>query len=256
MKINYKFTLISSFLLLTGLSTEATIAQTRVVVIPMQGNNIDIYRGTLSTGNTRCSYNDGSQWSEAPCDAPTDAIAGQDAETQHGVTPTAPPRFIISNGAVEDTLTGLIWLKQAYCATQTADWGTALQYIIELNNSGEMAGNDCADSSATGNHRQTDWRLPNVRELQTLTYYGDHGSPYLVNTDGDGQWMPGSPFQSVKMDAAYWSSTTISQRSAVESNPDGDDTLNDAMRVNFFDGTTDGTSKNTLLHVWAVRDKE
>lgn len=259
MKMNYKTALISSILLLTGLSAGVVIAQTRVVVIPMRGDNIDIHRGTLSTGNTRCSYDDGSQWTEAPCDAPTDAIAGQDAETQHGVTSTAPPRFIINNGTVEDTLTGLIWLRQAYCAVITADWGTALQYIIELNSTGSMNSNACGDSSATGNTHQTDWRLPNVRELQTLTYYGDHGSPYLVNTNGDGQWVAGSPFQSVQINAeqvtVYWSSTTIAMRSEAQSTPP-DDTLDDAMRVNFRDGTTDGTSKGAMQHVWAVRDKE
>ena len=255
MKMNYKYSLIASVLLLTGLSAGAGIAQTRVVVIPMQGDNIDIYRGTLSTGNTRCSFDSIDQWDPIPCNSPTQLIDGQDAQTQYGVAPVAPPRFIINSGTVEDTLTGLIWLRQAYCAAKPDAWGNALQYIIELNSSGNMNNNNCGDSSATGNTHQTDWRLPNVRELQTLTFYGDHGPPYLVNTDGDGQWTAGSPFQSVKSDAAYWSSTTIAKQSEAQSTPP-DDTLDDAMLVNFSNGLTDATEKGGLQHIWAVRDKE
>lgn len=255
MKINFNNTLITSVLLLSGLASNTNFAQTRVVVIPLQGDNVNIYRGTLITGNTRCSYDDGSQWSAIACDSPAPLIDGQDAQTQYGVTTTLP-RFIINKGTVVDTLTGLIWLQQAYCASQATDWGTALQYIIELNDSGSMNGQPCGDISATGNTHQTDWRLPNVRELQTLTYYGDHGSPYLVNTSGDGQWIEASPFKSAQISAeAYWSSTTIAMRSELQSMPP-DDTLDDAMRVSFRDGTTDGTSKGALEHVWAVRDQQ
>ncbi len=258
MKMNYKTILISSILLLTGLSAGPGIAQTRVVVIPIQGDHIDIFRGTLITGNTRCSYDDGSQWSFEDCNTPVVAIAGQDAESQNGVEVTIPPRFVIDKGTVEDRLTGLIWLRNGDCYAQAADWSTALQAIIQLNNNGSMDGvKACGDTSGAGNSHQTDWRLPNVRELQTLTFYGDHGPPYLVNSNGDGQWMEADPFQSVQVTAeAYWSSTTIAQRTADDANPDGDDTLNDAMRVNYFDGTTDGTSKGAMQHVWAVRDKE
>ena len=73
------------------------------------------------------------------------------------------PRFTDnSNGTVTDNLTGLIWLKNANCfGTQT--WANALSAANTLN-SGECG---LTDGSAEG-----DWRLPNVREQQSLIDYG------------------------------------------------------------------------------------
>jgi hypothetical protein len=63
-----------------------------------------------------------------------------------------PGRFIDNaDGAVSDTATGLMWQK----ATPSAPlgWEDAARYCEEL----ELAG-------------KTDWRLPNVRELESLLY--------------------------------------------------------------------------------------
>ena len=59
-----------------------------------------------------------------------------------------------------------------------------------------MNGNDCGDTSNFGSY-QTDWRLPNVRELQSLIDYG-RWNPALPN---------GSPFTGVRPDR-YWTSTS------------------------------------------------
>jgi hypothetical protein len=59
-----------------------------------------------------------------------------------------------------------------------------------------MNGNDCGDTSNGGSH-QTDWRLPNVRELQSLIDYGEE-APALPD---------GHPFTDVQP-YNYWSSTT------------------------------------------------
>lgn len=56
------------------------------------------------------------------------------------------------NGTITDEATGLMWQKKD---SQTAlDWESALQYASQLN---------------LGNH--TDWRLPTVKELQSLVVY-------------------------------------------------------------------------------------
>ena len=49
------------------------------------------------------------------------------------------------------------------------------------------------------------WRLPNVRELQSLVDYGVF-NPAVPNASGIGQWSEGDPFLGVQ--SFYWSSTT------------------------------------------------
>ena len=116
------------------------------------------------------------------------------------------PRFITgTTGVVTDTLTGLIWLKNANCANAVRNWATALTDVAQLNTNGTMNGNNCGDTSNGGNH-QTDWRLPNVRELQSIVHYGFF-SPAVPNTAGTGQWTAGDPFTAVQS-SFYWTSTT------------------------------------------------
>ena len=223
------------------LLAETVAADNRIVVVPMAGDNIEIYRGTSQTGNTTCSFYAQSigRWvTDINCS--NVALDGQDAEIHAGVNIT--PRFISINGIVQDQVTGLGWLRKADCAARTASWSDALGYVIELNADGNMAGNDCADHSAKEGGHQTDWRLPNIKELQTLFDYGFHGTPFLPDTVGNGQWTEADPFTGIKTDFAYWSSTTY----GIE--------LDDALRANFDDGSTDWTSKAALQHVWAVRD--
>jgi hypothetical protein len=62
------------------------------------------------------------------------------------------------NGTVTDNLTGLIWLKNANCFGLRT-WALALSDVNGLN-TGECG---LTDGSVAG-----DWRLPNVRELQSL----------------------------------------------------------------------------------------
>jgi len=68
-----------------------------------------------------------------------------------------------------------------------------------------MNGNNCGDTSNAGSH-QTDWRLPTLRELQSLIHYGYY-NPALSDTAGTGQWTAGNPFDNVEADR-YWSATT------------------------------------------------
>ena len=116
------------------------------------------------------------------------------------------PRFTDNGtGTVTDNLTRLIWLRNASCTVSTRDWATALADVVSLNNTGTMNGNNCADTSNSGGH-QTDWRMPNVLEMQSLIHYGLY-YPAVPNTAGTGQWVEGDPFTGVRSDW-YWSSTS------------------------------------------------
>jgi hypothetical protein len=54
-----------------------------------------------------------------------------------------------------------------------------------------------------------DWRLPNVRELQSLVDYG-RNEPAVCNAAGTGPWTENDPFTDVQLSWGnqYWSSTT------------------------------------------------
>ena len=59
-----------------------------------------------------------------------------------------------------------------------------------------------SDGSVAG-----DWRMPNVKELQSLIHF-DFTSPALSNAAGTGQWAPGDPFSTLCL-GNYWSSTNF-----------------------------------------------
>jgi hypothetical protein len=145
---------------------------------------------------------------------------GQDGELQRGVDwPT--PRFTDEgDGAVTDNLTGLIWLKNANCFGMRT-WEQALS-----DANGLMTGScGLSDGSVP-----TDWRLPNVKELLSLTDFG-LWSPAIPN---------GHPFSSVQS-SLYWSSSTFVA------------TPTQAWNVNFNFGGATGTDKLGTLFVWPVR---
>ena len=100
--------------------------------------------------------------------------------------PTSPiasrRRFRADGETVEDRLTGLVWPADADLAGAPTDWAGALAAVGELNR------------SVRGGRR--DWRLPNVREIESLIDLSAH-SPALA---------PGHPFVNVR--DGYWSSTT------------------------------------------------
>ena len=112
---------------------------------------------------------------------------GDDGDLKKGVAwPT--PRFTDNNnGTVTDKLTGLIWTKNANC------FGLKTWYKA-LSDAATVADGTCdlTDGSKAG-----DWRLPNIRELQSLF-------PYTT--------LPaGHPF--INVGNRYWSSTTYASYS-------------------------------------------
>lgn len=154
---------------------------------------------------------------------------GDDGDLERGaVWPN--PRFTDNgNGTITDNLAGLVWLKNANCANATRTWATALNDVAQLNTNGQMNGNNCGDTSNSGSH-QTDWRLPNVRELLSLTDFSRSG-PSLPS---------GHPFTNVQT-GDYWSSTTYTLSTT------------DAWNVSMNSSHVQPLSKSVSTYVWAVR---
>jgi hypothetical protein len=118
---------------------------------------------------------------------------GDDGDLEQGVA-WPSPRFTIqaNTNCVKDNLTGLIWARNADLFGVT-NLGAAITNCMTLDYGGH-----------------TDWRLPNISEILSLTispYY----DPSIVNAAGTGQATEGDPFNNYPVGAvAYWSSTTCS----------------------------------------------
>lgn len=120
------------------------------------------------------------------------------------------PRFTDNrNGTVTDHLTGLIWLRNADCfGAQT--WEDARAKAEALFDGCENCGGEKRDCGLGDGTRAGNWRLPNVRELNSLVDYGgwdpDAAGSVVPDTEGAGKWSEGDPFTAVQL-ADYWSST-------------------------------------------------
>jgi len=124
------------------------------------------------------------------------------------------------DGTIRDNLTGLIWLKNANCFGAKT-WTEALSAC------GKLADGGCGlkDGSAVG-----DWRLPTVKELQSLIDFGKY-DPALPS---------GHPFTEVQS-SAYWSATEYAN----------DD--NYAWHVYSYFGGVTTNIKSGHYYVWPVR---
>ncbi|MCP4346167.1 MAG: DUF1566 domain-containing protein, partial [Desulfobacterales bacterium] len=157
------------------------------------------------------------------------APTGSDGDLQRGASWPSPRFTDNSNGTVTDNLTGLIWLKNANCAAATRDWTTALSDVVQLNTDGTMNTNNCADTS-NGGSNQTDWRLPNRFELESLADISQY-NPALPT---------GHPFSSVQS-SRYWSSSTYANNTS------------STWAMNLTDGDVDYVSKTSVYYTWPVR---
>jgi hypothetical protein len=144
------------------------------------------------TGQTTC-------WNETGNTVACES-SGQDGALQKGVA-WPLPRFLRDGETIIDNLTGLIWSRDANLM-QTIDpafdtdgvpdglvaWNNALAYIVKLND---------PENPYLGH---TDWRLPNIREIRSLTNYAEESpADWLATVE------PG--FVNVN-EGYYWSSTT------------------------------------------------
>ncbi len=163
--------------------------------------------GLPATGQTLCYDTAGNV-----IDCDSEDWPGQDGFVQSGCP--VEGRFVDNgDGTVTDNCTGLMW--QQNTAPGTYDWQGALQYCENL----ELSEYD-------------NWRLPNVRELQSIVDYGRFG-PAI------------DPVFTATQIAFYWSS------SSGPGSPHLD--TDEAWHVFFGIGSVYGTSKSALHYVRAVR---
>ena len=114
------------------------------------------------------------------------------------------------NGAITDNFTGLVWQKIQSPDSMT--WENALVYCNNLSLAGK-----------------TDWRLPNIREIQSLNEVN------LVNPSFDINYFPNV------LSGTYWSSTTMINMDTI------------AWDINTYFGIVSYNSKTSQKHVLAVR---
>ncbi|MBI4689287.1 MAG: DUF1566 domain-containing protein [Nitrospirae bacterium] len=129
------------------------------------------------------------------------------------------PRFTVNGDCVTDNLTGLVWMKSPDSTTKM--WTDAITYSNNLSLCG-----------------YTDWRLPNVNELESLVNAGQADTASWLNSQG---------FSNVQPDY-YWTSTTYAFGT------------NFAYVVNIYDGKmlyygskTISYNYTYLYYVWPVR---
>ena len=127
-------------------------------------------------------------------------------------------RFALDGDSVRDQLTGLIWSRNADPLGRPLPWEEALAAVDGLNRAAQ--------------DRATDWRMPNIRELESL-----------VDLQADSPALPeGHPFTNVR--DVYWSSTTSVYEARY------------AWALYSRDGMVGvGFKPDTGFHLWPVRGK-
>ena len=159
------------------------------------------------TGQTTCTDTTGGA---IPCTA-----SGQDGDHQAGVAWPAP-RYVVGTGAtaacVTDKLTGLMWMGTPDSVADT--WANALASANNLTLCGF-----------------SDWRLPNINELESLVNSAVGDQATYLNTQG---------FNGVKA-SYYWSS------SSHPASPGA------ARIVVMTEGSVSAYDKASNSYVWPVR---
>jgi hypothetical protein len=205
---------------LTPTTTQQTIAMGYHNGSGTVEGDADLVAGNIKGGVSLFGV-DGTLYAPVPKTGQTTSYAtGDDGDLERGVAWPSPRFTDNGDGTVTDNLTGLIWLEDANCFG-LRNWTPA------LSDANGLASGSCGltDGSSAG-----DWRLPNVRELQSLVDYGEF-SPALPD---------GHPFIGVQM-YYYWSSTAHATYSS------------NAWRVNLGNGHVNDGNKPYAYSVWPVR---
>ncbi|OPL14376.1 MAG: hypothetical protein AVO38_02030 [delta proteobacterium ML8_D] len=211
---------------IAGLEGQIVALNDQIAYMDEQIDFLQTHTPVMQTGQTECWDEDGNL---IDC-----AGTGQDGEVRAGV-PWPTPRFSDNeDGTFTDNLTGLVWLKDVSCYPRSS-WQQALDTVKTL----ESGSCSLTDGSSRG-----DWRLPSVKELQSLVDF----SSYNYSIDESAPFTSGG-YQ-------IWSSTTV--QSAPEH----------AWYLSFGDGATlqdfrlnesalfGGDSKISFPGVvWPVRDQ-
>jgi hypothetical protein len=141
--------------------------------------------------------------------------AGDDGDVEAGAS-WPSPRFTFSGDCATDGLTGLVWPTS--WDFPTSDWATAVGAANALTLCG-----------------QTDWRLPNWKELLTLVNYGVADSR---------SWLSGQGFDLPWWISYLWTSTTYHGNTA------------QAWLIAMYDGNRDAQTKtSTIYNVLPVRGR-
>jgi hypothetical protein len=153
------------------------------------------------------------------------SLPGDDGDLQNGV-PWPEPRFTDNgNDTVLDNLSGLEWMKHA--TDENGGYGFASMRWEDAI----AACNSLNDAEQKHSNKTDNWRLPNLRELQSLVDYGNI-FPALP---------PNHPFAGAG-GYYFWSSTAHATAS------------NLANAVHFGDGALGPQYKEYPYKVWCVRD--
>ncbi len=163
-----------------------------------------------------------------------DGIAGEVAVPDDGTVQAGAPLSYTDNGdgTITDNNTGLMWEKKVagggclHCVNLTPRWSvpggsmvTIWDWLDDVNAEG-----------GTGFAGYNDWRIPNVKELQSIVDY-ERSNPSI------------DPFFDPTAASDYWSSTTDVS----------DPTFAWAVSFVFGDAVRFAGGKNSSLHVRAVR---
>lgn len=122
------------------------------------------------------------------------------------------PDYTRASEIVTDRLTGLMWQDDVNVTNNSRQWLTSDNFDACDNNqsspacfdtSGDTAATYCGELLLGG---YSDWRLPSVKELMTLTDYS-HGDPFIdtvfVNTAQPTYWSSTTAFQDDNYTAHY-----------------------------------------------------
>jgi Protein of unknown function (DUF1566) len=175
-----------------------------------------------ATGQTKSFQADKNDGITGPVNVPDDGALQRGATLRYKVQP---------DGTIKDINTGLIWEVKCDCPFT----------LHHVDNIYVWSGNGAQDTiwdwidavnmeNGTGYAGHNDWRIPNVRELQSIVDYA------LFTPVIDPIFAPTAA-------ARYWSSTSLSD----------DDFPFSAWDVQFGNGLVDDSVKSFVLHVRAVR---
>lgn len=147
--------------------------------------------------------------------------AGDDGDLETGVVWPNPRFTVLTTGTdvtVLDRLTGLEWVKSPHSLagnSGTTNWNAAVDFCQNLVYAG-----------------QSDWRLPSIKELESLVNCGTY-NPALPT---------GHPFAGV-LSGLYWSGTSSADSTGVV-----------AWSVDMYSGSViDHLNKANVVFVWPVR---
>lgn len=122
--------------------------------------------------------------------------AGDDGYYKSGTAWPSPRFTVLSPGdatnRVLDNAYGLEWARNFNVGGAATNWPAALEQVALLN--------------AASYGGKADWRLPNLREIISISHLGFE-SPCIPNTAGTGKWTAGDPFINLQPTAFYWTST-------------------------------------------------